>query len=113
MRQSYSAKIPIVGVCFSHQILAQALGGKVEKHSGGWSVGAVDYTIEDQQHTDTFMAWHQDQVVELPKDARVIGRSDACRLAMLAYGDTALTIQPHPEFTTGFMTDLIAAVPTF
>ncbi|PHR54349.1 MAG: glutamine amidotransferase [Robiginitomaculum sp.] len=109
LRQSYSANVPIIGVCFGHQILAQALGGKVEKYAGGWSVGAIDYTLKDQRDADTFMAWHQDQVVELPDGASVIGSTDACRFAMLAYGDRALTIQPHPEFTAGFMTDLVAA----
>ena len=43
LRSTYQQSIPIVGICFGHQILAQALGGKVEKYSGGWSI-AVSYT---------------------------------------------------------------------
>jgi GMP synthase-like glutamine amidotransferase len=114
IRQSYQAGVPMVGVCFGHQIIAQALGGKVEKFSGGWSCGAVTYaavesdqaSCEPAQMSQTLMAWHQDQVVSLPPAAEVIGRSDFCPYAMLAYGDKALSIQPHPEFSTAFFRDL-------
>jgi GMP synthase (glutamine-hydrolysing) len=109
LRQAYYARVPIIGVCFGHQIFAQALGGTVKQFSGGWSVGAVDYQVADLPGEQTIMAWHQDQVVELPEDAKVIGRSDFCQYAMLAYGDRALTIQPHPEFTADFLADLLAA----
>lgn len=108
LRQAFAAAVPIVGVCFGHQILAQALGGKVEKFSGGWQVGATDYVRADGAK-DTIMAWHQDQVVELPEGAAVIGASDLCANAMLAYGDKALTVQAHPEFTPAFLRDLLNA----
>lgn len=109
LRRVYDADVPIIGVCFGHQILAQALGGKVEKYSGGWAVGAVDYDLCDTQGTETIMAWHQDQITELPKDARVLGRTDFSPHAILAYGNRALTVQPHPEFSREFVADLIAA----
>ena len=108
LRETFAAGLPIFGVCFGHQILAQALGGKVEKFPGGWSVGpaAYDSTLLGRQ---TMIAWHQDQVTERPKMAEVIGSSDFCENAILAYGDQALTIQPHPEFTADFMGDLLEA----
>ena len=109
IRRSYAAGTPIIGVCFGHQVMAQALGGKVEKFSGGWSVGAVNYQFTDKQEPQTVMAWHQDQVVEKPADAKVIGSSDFCQNAMLLYGNKALSIQPHPEFTAGFVADLLTA----
>ena len=40
IRKIDARRLPLVGVCFGHQIIAQALGGKVEKFKGGWSVGA-------------------------------------------------------------------------
>ncbi len=110
IRQTYDAGVPIVGVCFGHQILAQALGGKVEKFQGGWSCGAVTYEgVGENQPAQTVMAWHQDQVVEPPQGATVIGRTDFCPYAMLSYGDRALSTQPHPEFSEAFLRGLLAA----
>ena len=45
LRDAYEASVPIVGICFGHQLLAQALGGRVEKFSQGWSVGQVQYQL--------------------------------------------------------------------
>ncbi|WP_170788881.1 type 1 glutamine amidotransferase [Ruegeria lacuscaerulensis] len=96
---------PLIGVCFGHQIIAQALGGKVEKFTGGWAVGRTDYDLDGQ--TVTLNAWHQDQVVALPDGARVTGTNDFCRNAMVAYGDTIWTVQAHPEYGDRFIQGLI------
>ncbi|WP_380058170.1 type 1 glutamine amidotransferase [Falsihalocynthiibacter sp. SS001] len=107
LRATYAKGVPIVGICFGHQILAQALGGKIEKFDGGWSVGPQKYQSEVFGEQN-IIAWHQDQVVERPADAEVIGSSDFCENAFLAYGNKALTVQPHPEFTAEFFADLLA-----
>lgn len=109
LRTVFDAGVPMIGVCFGHQILAQALGGKVEKFTKGWSVGAVQYDAINEGMPHTIMAWHQDQITRLPQSAKVITSSDFCQYAMLSYGDRALSVQPHPEFTPEFMRDLIAA----
>lgn len=107
IRAIHAARLPMVGICFGHQIIAQALGGKVEKYDGGWSVGRVEYQTQDGPVA--INAWHQDQVTELPEGARVLGSTDFCANAILAYDDTILTYQPHPEFSSDFVADLIEA----
>ncbi|WP_322889738.1 MULTISPECIES: type 1 glutamine amidotransferase [unclassified Yoonia] len=96
IRAVYAADLPLVGVCFGHQIIAQALGGKVEKFAGGWSVGRQVYRMNGQDYA--LNAWHQDQVVTLPADATVAGNNDFCANAMLTYGNRIYTVQAHPEF---------------
>jgi len=105
LRRAYAEGVPIVGICFGHQILAQALSGRVEKFAGGWSVGPTDYAFGDR--TLTLNAWHQDQVVEKPPEAETIATSPFCRYAGLAYDDRALSVQPHPEFSDAFVDGLM------
>lgn len=105
IRAAYAAHVPMAGICFGHQIIAQALGGTVEKFSGGWAVGATDYMLDGQRMT--LNAWHQDQVTQLPDGAQVIGGNAFCRYGALRYGDRALTVQPHPEFGADMIQGLI------
>lgn len=96
---------PLIGICFGHQIIAQALGGKVEKFSGGWAVGRQTYDFGGVEMA--FNAWHQDQVTQRPQGTVVLASNDFCENAALLYGDQILTIQPHPEFGPDVIEGLI------
>ena len=106
IRATFDARVPMAGICFGHQIIAQALGGKVEKFSGGWAVGRQVYDFDDHGPL-SLNAWHQDQVVSIPGGAKVIARNPFCRIAALTYGDRVFTVQAHPEFRCDFLKDLI------
>ncbi len=105
IRNAFAAGVPVAGVCFGHQIMAQALGGKVEKFQGGWSTGPTEYDFDGE--TLRINAWHQDQVVQPPPGARTIATSPFCQYAGLAYGKTGYSVQAHPEFGDDFVEGLI------
>ena len=109
IQKTYALGIPMVGICFGHQIIAKAMGAIVEKHRPGWVLGHQVYTFSDGDAAKSFIrlnAWHQDQVLSCPTDATPIAYNDKCRYAALRYGengDRALTFQPHPEFDKAVM----------
>ena len=116
IRQLADAGVPLVGVCFGHQIIAAALGGEVVKSDRGWGVGLHDYRI-DRRHdwmqpgeTRTALyAFHQDQVIERPPGAEVFLSSEFCPYAGLSYGDSIISVQAHPEFGNAYETALLEA----
>jgi GMP synthase (glutamine-hydrolysing) len=116
VRALAAAEVPLIGVCFGHQIIAAALGGEVVKSDRGWGVGLHRYRV-DQRHawmsgTERevgIYAFHQDQVVRLPQDAQVFLSSDFCPYAGLSYGRSIISVQAHPEFEVGYETALLEA----
>ena len=105
------AKKKLIGICFGHQMVAQALGGKTEPAGAGWGVGVHHYARlpEAPDYIDDFslVASHKDQVTEVPRDATVIASSEFCPVAGMILGDHILTFQGHPEFTRDYSRDLM------
>ena len=102
----------LIGICFGHQAMAQAFGGSVIKSPKGWGIGLHRYELlarprwMDDAAAVAIPASHQDQVVTLPRDARVIASSAFTPHAGLDYGD-AISFQFHPEFSRAFAAALI------
>ncbi|GIT90033.1 glutamine amidotransferase [Jannaschia pagri] len=105
IRDAHDQRTPLVGICFGHQIIAQALGGVVAKHPDGWTIGRRSYATD--RGPVTLNAWHQDQVIVPPEGARTLGHHAECPHAILAY-DTALTVQAHPEFDAATLETYVA-----
>jgi GMP synthase-like glutamine amidotransferase len=118
IRSAAASDVPQVGICFGHQILAEALGGKVIKSEKGWGVGRHTYDVvvcpafaeEVCPATISAAVSHQDQVVALPPGAHVIAASDFTPFAGLYYPDApAFSFQCHPEFADAYSAALYSA----
>ncbi len=112
IRSANGAKM--IGVCFGHQVMAQALGGEVIKSPKGWAAGLNRYeVVHPQRWTNgerqiAIPASHQDQVVVQPPNTNVVARSDFTPFAALAWSDRpAISFQFHPEFSVGYAKALI------
>lgn len=105
IRRAFDAHVPVVGICFGHQIVAQAMGGKVERYADGWAVGATEYDFGGEKLT--LNAWHRDQVTKAPEGATTIASNEFCTHAALLYDNRALTVQAHPEFRPEFVDGLM------
>lgn len=117
IRNTFAVRTPMIGVCFGHQIIADAMGGEVRKSSKGWGIGRHTYGIRERRSwmpdagaSVSLSVSHQDQVITPPRDAVTLASSDHTEHAMLAYTDApVISIQGHPEFSDAFVSALYSA----
>jgi GMP synthase-like glutamine amidotransferase len=98
-----------VGTCFGHQMLAEALGGKVLKAQSGWSVGVHTFEVlhkaswmQPEISAFNLLMMCADQVVQLPPDSKVMASAPDCPVGMFTVGKNMLGIQAHPEFSVKY-----------
>jgi GMP synthase-like glutamine amidotransferase len=113
VERAHVARTPFVGICFGHQLLAHALGGRTTR-AAAWGVGAAAADIvapepwmQPRRSSVTLLYSHQDQVVDLPPGGRVLAAAPHCPVAMLAVGDHAVGVQAHPEFGARYLDALL------
>jgi GMP synthase-like glutamine amidotransferase len=95
----------LIGICFGHQIIAEAMGGQVEKSDKGWGIGIARNRIvaspdwmQPGKTELNILASHQDQIVRLPAGASVIAESDFCPYFFVQWSDHFISVQGHPEW---------------
>ena len=114
LRDVHRAEAPFVGICFGHQLLAHALGGRTARAEGGWGAGAHQLDIvraeswmDPSLPDPTLLFMHQDQVRQVPDGAVVLACALHCEIAAFRVGTTMLGIQPHPEFQPAYLSALL------
>ena len=100
-----SAGVPMFGICFGHQIMADVFGGKAAKADEGFITGTRQFN-DRGVNVNAYLA-HQDQVIDVPPNAEVIASAAHCPVAALSYDFPALSVQFHPEYSLEFARDLI------
>lgn len=112
-RRLYASGKPYVGVCFGHQMMGHALGGRVAKSPSGWGIGVHAFHVQVakpwmQPAASEFslLMSCQDQVLDLPPGAEVLAGNTHCPVGMFQLGNM-LGIQGHPEFTPPYAEALL------
>ena len=106
VRQLHQAKKKLIAVCFGHQLVAQALGGRTERSHKGWGVGVHNIPVHRQPpwmipalSSYNIVSSHQDQVTSLPPGATLIAGGEFCPHSLFQVGQHIIAIQGHPEFS--------------
>jgi GMP synthase-like glutamine amidotransferase len=116
VKDVHDAGKTFVGICFGHQLLAEALGGEVTKADQGWGIGVIDMQIvkpepwmRPRQEHCKLQYMHGDQVQLLPPGSTLLAAAPHCPVAMFKVGEKMLGIEGHPEFPAAYQEALLRA----
>lgn len=122
-----NTRVRYLGLCYGAQLLAQALGGKVEKMSDTLRKGNDEVFLNDEFYnqpyvkaykelyerkpkTLSYVKVHQDHITELPKEAKLLASSNTTEVEVFCVGERFLATQGHPESTSDFTCSLASSV---
>tara|TARA_R110000823_G_scaffold125385_5_gene252049 strand:+ start:1480 stop:2184 length:705 start_codon:yes stop_codon:yes gene_type:complete len=114
VRELHARRKKLVGICFGHQLVAHALGGRTAKSPKGWGAGVHTHRFHSApawhdggNAAVSVLVSHQDQVVDVAPGSTVLAGSDFCEYAVTQIGDHILTFQGHPEFVSGYSREVM------
>ena len=112
---AHRSALPMLGVCYGHQLMARALGGQVGPNPAGRRMGTktVQIQLDDSgplgelEPTVQLHATHVEAVLELPPETRIVAETDGDPHHALHFGQRSWGVQFHPEFTVDIMASYI------
>eukprot|EP00850_Spirogloea_muscicola_P004767 SM000021S06400 [mRNA] locus=s21:15045:16629:+ [translate_table: standard] len=117
LRAVHACRRRVLGVCFGHQVLSRALGGRTGRALGGWNFGLKSIPVSKELRAKPYGASlppvlrsfvvHQDQVQEVPPGSEILGATAETAVEIFSLGDDVLGFQGHPEFTADVVEDLV------
>ena len=119
LRDAAHAGLPLLGICYGHQLIAHALGGEVGYNPVGREMGTVDIDLQPGAFEDALFAGvpsrfpvqatHLQTVLALPEGARLLATSAQDAACAFRWGSSAWGVQFHPEFSTVHMRGYVQA----
>jgi GMP synthase-like glutamine amidotransferase len=108
--ECYQQEKKLIGICFGHQLIAQVLGGRVQKSDKGWGAGLISSDVVQSpgwlspaQPCFSLLINHHDQVIRLPGGASLIATNEFCPVSAYQVNQSMLTFQGHPEFSREYL----------
>jgi GMP synthase (glutamine-hydrolysing) len=119
LREAVTAEVPVLGICYGHQLLAHAFGGRVDDNPRGRHIGTVDVTLNERGTGDALLGAlgpvlhvavsHKQSVLELPKEATLLATASRDPHHAFSIGPRAWGVQFHPEFDADIVRGYVVA----